>query len=117
MLHPLGPRRGGIDVAQLGIDEAHLGRLPSGFVAAMDLQLLSAKTAASEYASASFQRLTKLSWQLAHLRLVPRNTCDRFCAACTGGVWLALTTPRQTMPLVNPVEPGTGLMSWCTNRS
>ena len=30
------------------------------------------------------------------------NTCEMFCAACIGGVWLAFTTPRQTMPFVKP---------------
>ena len=39
------------------------------------------------------------------------KTCETFCAACISGVWLALTTPRQTMPLVNPSVPGTGLTS------
>jgi len=33
------------------------------------------------------------------------------------GVWLALTTPRHTMPLVKPSVPGTGLTSEATNWS
>ena len=41
----------------------------------------------------------KLSWQEAHLRFTPMKTWAMFCAVCIWGVWLALTTPRQTMPL------------------
>src|SRR3954466_1599845 len=77
----------------------------------------SENTPASAYDSESFQWLTKLSWQLAHFRFVPRNTCATFWAAWTGGAWLAFTTPRQTMPFVNPSEPGTGLTRSWTNRS
>ena len=59
----------------------------------------------------------KLSWQDAHFRFTPMNTCEMFCAACIGGNWLALTTPRQTMPLVKPSAPGTGFTSCATNWS
>ena len=41
----------------------------------------------------------KLSWHEAHLIELARNTCETFWAACTGGVWLALTRPRQFTPL------------------
>ena len=41
----------------------------------------------------------KLSWQELHLRLTPRKTCAVFCAACSAGVWLALTVPRRGAPL------------------
>jgi len=34
-----------------------------------------------------------------------------FCAACMGGIWLALTVPRQTIPLVKPADFGVGLIS------
>ena len=57
---------------------------------------------ASPNVSFSFQRLIKLSWQAAHFRLIPRKTCAAFCAACIGGVWLALTTPRQVTPIKKP---------------
>ena len=57
----------------------------------------------------------KLSWQEAHFRLTPMNTCEMFCAACICGVWLALTTPRQTIPLLKPADCGTGSISSRTN--
>ena len=47
----------------------------------------------------------KLSWHAAHLMFMPRNTCAAFCAACIGGVWLALTTPRQVTPVRKPSGP------------
>src|SRR5437764_15375988 len=72
---------------------------------------------ASPYESDNIQSLMKLSWQEAHLRFTPMNTCEMFCAACICGVWLAFTTPRQTMPLMKPSEPGTGLINWPTNWS
>ena len=34
------------------------------------------------------------------------NTCEIFCAACICGVWLAFTTPRQTIPFTNPSVSG-----------
>ena len=57
----------------------------------------------------------KLSWHDAHLRLMPRKTCAVFCAACTGGTWLAFTTPRHTIPLMNPADSGVGLINARTN--
>ena len=59
----------------------------------------------------------KLSWQEAHLRFTPMKTWEMFCAACICGVWLALTTPRQTMPFVKPSDSGVGLTSSATNWS
>ena len=59
----------------------------------------------------------KLSWHEAHLRFTPMNTWEMFCAACICGVWLALTTPRQMIPLTKPSEAGVGLISWATNWS
>ena len=59
----------------------------------------------------------KLSWHEAHLRFVPRKTCEITCADCISLRWLAFTTPRQTIPLMNPSDPGTGLMSSRTNSS
>ena len=45
------------------------------------------------------------------------KTWEMFCAVCIWGVWLALTTPRQTMPFVNPSESGVGLTNSATNLS
>ena len=50
----------------------------------------------------------KLSWHEAHLRFTPRKTCPMLCAACIGGTWLALTAPRQMMPLMKPSDSGVG---------
>src|SRR6266516_350343 len=77
----------------------------------------SEKMPAGPYESDSIQSLMKLSWQEAHLRFTPMNTWEMFCAAWICGVWLALTTPRQTMPLLNPSESALGLIHWATNWS
>ena len=45
------------------------------------------------------------------------KTCEMFCAACIGGIWLAFTVPRQTMPFANPADFGVGLISSATNLS
>ena len=55
--------------------------------------------------------------QEAHFRLIPRNTCATFWANCNSCTWLALTLPRQLMPLMKPSESGVGLMSSRTNWS
>ena len=36
--------------------------------------------------------------------LMPRNTCETFCANCISGTWLALTLPRHLMPLMKPSD-------------
>ena len=78
-----------------------------------------AKYAASAYASFSFQRLTKLSWQALHLRLIPRKTCALFCAACIHGVTAALVSPRQFTPTRKPSGSvgAPGLSSFVTSSS
>ena len=45
------------------------------------------------------------------------NTCQMFCAACICGVCAAFTTPRQTIPLVNPSDPFAPVTSSRTNWS
>ena len=72
---------------------------------------------ARPYESDSCQSLMKLSWHDAHFRFTPMNTCEMFCAACISGVWLAFTTPRQTMPLAKPSLAGVGFTSAATKRS
>ena len=51
------------------------------------------------------------------MRFTPRKTCEMFWAACICGVWLAFTTPRQTIPLLKPSDSGVGFMSCATKRS
>ncbi len=77
------------------------------------------KYAASPYASFSFQRFTKLSWQDVHFRLIPRKTCAVFCEACIQGVTAALVSPRQLTPTRKPSgsDGSVGFSSLETNRS
>ena len=62
----------------------------------------------------SVYSLMKLSWHEAHLRFTPRNTCATLCAACIGGTMLALTVPRQVMPLAKPSASVPGFTSSAT---
>ena len=73
--------------------------------------------AARSYVCRSVQRSTKLSWQLAHLRLMPRNVWPTFWANWIGTVWLAFTVPRQTIPSTKPRDSSAGETSSRTNRS
>src|SRR5437870_4368518 len=68
--------------------------LPVGLSQRCISRFFAEKKLARPYACRSFQLLTKLSWQEAHLSDDARNTCATFCAAWIGGVWLALTRPR-----------------------
>ena len=49
--------------------------------------------------------------------LTPRNTWEMFWLNCNSTTWLALTTPRQRIPLMKPSDSALGLISSRTKRS